>query len=139
MREILRELNTTPGVHGSAVVMSDGVIVAAELASGTDGEPFAALASSLLANVAKSVPKLELGNLRRVLVTASRGAFSLTDLGGAYLVAELERDIEPSVVDLEIESAASRLRRSMRPKSEIRVAAALPSAAPESVNADAPR
>ncbi|MBL8692861.1 MAG: roadblock/LC7 domain-containing protein [Planctomycetes bacterium] len=126
MREILKDLNATRGVHGSAVVLEDGVIVAAELAAGTDPDSFAALVSSFIAQATRSLPKLQLSKVKRAMVTASRGCFALTSLGGAFLVAELERDVEPSVVDIELESAAGRLRRLMRPRGESNVPAALP-------------
>ncbi|HKE01383.1 MAG TPA: roadblock/LC7 domain-containing protein [Planctomycetota bacterium] len=116
MRDILRELGGMPGVRGAAVVLSDGVVVAAELAPGSDPDSFAALFSSLLSHVRRNVTKLGLGGIRRAMVTASRGRFAMTDVGGeAYLVAEIERHADPSAVELELESAASRLRREMRP------------------------
>jgi predicted regulator of Ras-like GTPase activity (Roadblock/LC7/MglB family) len=132
VRETLRELNTTPGLRGSAIVTTDGVIVAAELATGTDADSFAALVSSLIAQVTANLPKLRLGRLRRAHVAASRSAFALADLGGVYLVAEVERDVEPASLEIELESAATRLRRLLRPRNPA-VAAPLPSPAAASV------
>ena len=131
MRDVLRELGATPGLRGAAVVMNDGVVVASELAPGSDADSFAALFSSLLSQARRNLPKLGLGEIRRAMVTASRGRFALTDVGGgAYLVAELERDVEPSAMQLELESAASRLRRQMRPGADRLPPSAVPAPLP---------
>ncbi|MFN0207417.1 MAG: roadblock/LC7 domain-containing protein [Planctomycetota bacterium] len=126
MLDILKELNSVPGVRGSAVVMEDGVIVASALSSTADTESYAALASSLLSQMTKCLPKLALGKTRRVFVTATRGRFTLNDLGGVWLITELERDFEAIQMELDIESAASRLRRKLRINAE--VPAAIPMA-----------
>jgi predicted regulator of Ras-like GTPase activity (Roadblock/LC7/MglB family) len=112
--DILKELNSTPGVRGSTVVMGDGVVMASLHSAGCDADSFAALISSLFSNVMKSAGKLGLGAVRRMLVSSSRGCFSAIYLGNAWLVAELELEIEPATVELEIESAAGRLRRQLR-------------------------
>ncbi len=85
MREVLRELNTTPGVHGSAVVMADGLIVASELAAGTDPESFAALVSSLLSHISRNLPKLQMGRVKRLLVTAITSKVGAADYGVSTL------------------------------------------------------
>lgn len=114
MREILQDLNSIPGVRGSAIVMSDGVVIASELSTGADADSYSALASSLLAQINKSIPKLQLGKLRRAMIAATRGRFAINDIGGAWLIVELERDIDSGQLELEIESAAGRLRRRIR-------------------------
>lgn len=114
MHEILQELNSTPGIRGSAVVMGDGVLVVAELSAGSDPDRFSALLSALFSQFAIQSPKLGLGHVRRAVVTASRGRFALVDIGGVYLVAELGRDTDPTAVELELESAASHLRKRLR-------------------------
>lgn len=126
MREILQELNSIPGIHGSVIVLEDGVVVVSALAAGTDPDSYSALISSLLAQAGRSLPRLGVGKIKRAIVSASRGSFALTNLGGAYLVAELERDVEPSLIAIDIESAAGKLRRLMRPRGESNIPAALP-------------
>src|SRR5262245_37966824 len=129
MHEILRELNSTPGVRGSAVVMNDGVVVAADLSAGADPERFSALLSSLFSQFGLHAPKLGLGTVKRAVVTASRGRFALIDIGGVFLVAELGRDIDPGAIELEIESAAAHLRKRLRLHSDTEPAPA-PTALP---------
>lgn len=114
MRDILVELNSLPGVRGSAIVMTDGVVIASELSTGADADSYSALASSLLSNINKNIPKLDLGGMRRAMITATRGRFAIQDVGGAWLIVELERDIDLGQLQLEIESSAGRLRRRMR-------------------------
>jgi predicted regulator of Ras-like GTPase activity (Roadblock/LC7/MglB family) len=135
--EILKELNSTPGVRGSAVVMEDGVVMSALLAAGSDADSFAALISSLLSHVRRNAQKMELGNIKKMLVTSSRGCFSAVNLGNAWLVAELELEIDPSAMELEIESAAGRVRRQLRSHAD-EPAPALPSEAPEVADTASP-
>lgn len=132
MHDVLKDLNGKPGVRGSAVVMSDGVVMAALLSRTCDPDSFTALLSALFNQVRKSLGSLALGDLRRMLVSSSRGRFSATNLGNAWLVAELELEIDPETVDLEIQSAASRLRRQLRVggKSDSIVPPALPCESP---------
>ncbi|MBI3820790.1 MAG: roadblock/LC7 domain-containing protein [Planctomycetes bacterium] len=126
MRDILEELNTIPGVRGSAIILTDGVVVASALSETCDGESYAALASSLLSQVGNCLPRVELKGMRRVTITATRGRFSMSDVGGAWLIVELDRDIDVGQLQLEIESAASRLRRRMRMGRAENPVAALP-------------
>lgn len=129
MRDVLLELNNMPGVRGSAIVLGDGVIIANALSVGSDPDSYSALASSLLSQIVRSLPRLQIGNLRRAMITATRGRFALCDLGGAWLVAEVDREIETAELMLEIESAASRLRKRMRMRgTESGVPAPLPTA-----------
>jgi predicted regulator of Ras-like GTPase activity (Roadblock/LC7/MglB family) len=127
--DTLKELNRTPGVRGSAVFMGDGVVMGAQLAPGSDPDSFGALISSLVAQISKNMEKLEMGSVRRVRVTSSRGCFLATYLGNAWLVAELELEIDPAAIEIEIESAALRLRRQLRVRGA-EPPAPLPSGAP---------
>jgi len=122
--DILKDLNATPGIRGSAVLLGDGVVMASLLSAGSDADSFSALISQLFSHATKNSAKLEMGTVRRMLVTASRGCFSAICLGNAWLVAELELEIDPGTVELEIESAAGRLRRQLK----LRVAEPVPPA-----------
>jgi predicted regulator of Ras-like GTPase activity (Roadblock/LC7/MglB family) len=131
MLDILNELKHVPGVRGAAIVLDDGVIVASALSSASDTDSYAALVSSLLSQITKCLPKLGLGNLRRATVTATRGRFTLTDLGGAWLVTEIERGMESQNIELDIESAGSRLRKRMRMRCDVPAAVPGSSRAPK--------
>lgn len=126
MLEVLKELNRTPGVRGSAVLMGDGVVMASLLAPGSDADSVAALVSSLASSIVKNVSRLDMGKLRRILVTSNRGCFSANYLGNAWLVADLELEIDPGSLELEVESAAMRIRRLLRRRGA-EVPAVLPS------------
>jgi predicted regulator of Ras-like GTPase activity (Roadblock/LC7/MglB family) len=103
--------------------------MASLLSAGSDADSFSALISQLFSHATKNSAKLEMGTVRRMLVTASRGCFSAICLGNAWLVAELELEIDPGTVELEIESAAGRLRRQLKLRAtEPAASAPLPSA-----------
>ncbi|MEN8148782.1 MAG: roadblock/LC7 domain-containing protein [Planctomycetota bacterium] len=110
MREILEGLNESVGIRGSMVVSDDGMVIASSLGRQLDEEKVAAMASNAVMSIRRALAKQELPNFSRFTLTASHGKLVFTDTGIAYLVVVMDRNIDLGPTDIEIESAAMRIR-----------------------------
>jgi len=110
MREVLQELGAYPGVVGSLVATTDGMVVASHL-NGMDEEAAAALVSSLLTHTVGLLTECGRPRMEHLEFLASRGKIIVMDLNNAYLVVVTERHLDLNQGMLEIKSAAKALRR----------------------------
>lgn len=117
MRRILKQLNDVVGVKGSLAITRDGMVVASHLGNGLEEELVAAMASSALRSMQRALEPHALDGFRRLTLVASHGKLVLADAGPAYLVVVMDRNVDVAPVQIEIESAAMRIRQ----RGEIRV------------------
>ena len=110
MRRILKDLNCVPGIRGSMIVSHDGMVIAASLARPVDQDRVAAMASTMILMTRRALERNGLHSFSRLTMTASHGNMVFADTGIAYLVVMLERNLELGPTDIEIESAAMRIR-----------------------------
>jgi predicted regulator of Ras-like GTPase activity (Roadblock/LC7/MglB family) len=110
VRSILKELNESVGIRGSMVISDDGMVIASCLGRQLDEEKVAAMASSAVMSVRRTLDQHGLGGFDRFTLTASHGKLSFTDTGIAYLVVVMDRKLDLGPTELEIESAARRIR-----------------------------
>ncbi len=111
MRDILSGLNEVVGVRGSMVVTYDGMVVAADLSPELDEESLAAIATAVIRNTALALKESGFETFVRYDLCATHGRMIFVDAGIAYLVVVMHQNIEIGPADLEIQSAASRIRR----------------------------
>jgi predicted regulator of Ras-like GTPase activity (Roadblock/LC7/MglB family) len=117
MRRILKQLNDVLGVKGSLAITPDGMVVAAHLGGNLEEELVAAMASSALHSMQRALEPHALHELNRLTLVASHGKLVLAKAGPAYLVVVMDRNVDVGPVQIEIESAAMRIRQ----RGEIRV------------------
>jgi predicted regulator of Ras-like GTPase activity (Roadblock/LC7/MglB family) len=110
MYEVLSELNKTPGITGSMVVGNDGIVIAADLATGLESETVGALAASITSNIAKSLDRLHTEPLRQVTIEANDAKLFFTDVGLGILVVTTEKEVNIGLIRLEIKNAMARMR-----------------------------
>jgi predicted regulator of Ras-like GTPase activity (Roadblock/LC7/MglB family) len=110
VRKILDGLNETIGIRGSMVVSGDGMVIASCLGRQLDEEKVAAMASNAVMSIRRALGKQGLPDFGRFTLTASHGKLVFTDTGIAYLVVVMDRNIDLGPTDIEIESAAMRIR-----------------------------
>ncbi len=110
MYQVLNELNKTPGVTGSMVVGNDGIVIAADLEAGFEGDTVGALAASITANIQKSLDRLRTSPLQQVTIEAEEAKLFFTDAGLGILVVTTQKDVNVGLIRLEIKNAVSRLR-----------------------------
>jgi uncharacterized protein len=110
MYQVLNELNKTPGVTGSMVVGNDGIVIAADLEAGFEGDTVGALAASITANIQKSLDRLRTSPLQQVTIEAEEAKLFFTDAGLGILVVTTEKDVNVGLIRLEIKTAVGRLK-----------------------------
>ncbi len=109
MYQVLNDLNKTPGITGSMVVGNDGIVIAADLNTGFEGETIGALAASITANIQKSLDRLNTSPWAQVTIEADEAKLFFTDAGLGILVVTTEKAVNIGLVRLEIKNAISRL------------------------------
>ncbi|MFZ1684918.1 MAG: roadblock/LC7 domain-containing protein [Candidatus Zixiibacteriota bacterium] len=110
MYQVLNELNKTPGVTGSMVVGNDGIVIAADLEAGFEGDTVGALAASITSNIQKSLDRLRTSPLQQVTIEAEEAKLFFTDAGLGILVVTTEKDVNVGLIRLEIKNAIGRLK-----------------------------
>jgi len=109
MYQVLSDLNKTPGVTGSMVVGTDGIVIAADLDTGFEGETVGALAASITSNIQKSLDRLNTSPWSQVTIEADNAKLFFTDAGLGILVVTTEKVVNIGLVRLEIRNALDRL------------------------------
>jgi predicted regulator of Ras-like GTPase activity (Roadblock/LC7/MglB family) len=110
VRRILKQLNDVVGVKGSLVVTHDGIVIASHVSRHLDDEMVAAVAAGVIAAARRALEQAGMDHFARFTLVASHGKLVFTDTGPAYLVVVTDRNVELAPVDIEIESAAMRIR-----------------------------
>lgn len=111
MREVLQRLNATPGIKGSLVLTTDGIVVISELSRELDGETTAALVGNVVTHTMRMLKLGEYKPMERMILTASRGKIVIENLDSCLLVVVTNQFINLDVTLLEIASAAKLIRR----------------------------
>ncbi|MAG56314.1 MAG: hypothetical protein CMJ83_08495 [Planctomycetes bacterium] len=111
MLEVLERLGDNPGIVGSLVATTDGIVVQSRLRSGMDEDAAAALVSSLLTSTVGLLGECGKARMGQLVLRASRGKIIVTDLGNAYLVVVTDRNLDLNQGLLEIKSAAKTLTK----------------------------
>lgn len=109
MYQVLSELNKTPGITGSMVVGNDGIVIAADLNTGYEGDTIGALAASITSNIRKSLERLQTSPWGQVTIEAEDNKLFFTDAGVGILVVTTEKTVNIGLIRLEIKNALSRL------------------------------
>jgi len=110
MYQALSELNKTPGITGSMIVGTDGIVIAADLEAGIESETVGALAASITANISKSLDRLDTAPLQQVTIEAENAKLFFTDVGLGILVVTTEKEVNIGLVRLEIKNAMTRIK-----------------------------
>ena len=110
MRRILKQLNDVVRVKGSAIVTKDGMVIASHLSRQLEEDVVAAMAASVILRTRRALEAHGLRHFARFTLVASHGKMVFTDTGPAFLVVVMDRNVELGPVDIEIESAAMRIR-----------------------------
>jgi len=110
VRKILKGLNEIVGIRGSMVVSEDGMVIASCLGRQLDEDKVAAMASGAVMSIRRALTRQGISGFSRFTLTASHGKLVFTDTGIAFLVVVMDRKIDLGPTDIEIESAAMRIR-----------------------------
>jgi len=110
MYQVLSDLNKTPGVTGSMVVGSDGIVIAADLDTNFESETVGALAASITSNIQKSLDRLDTTPWSQVTIEADDAKLFFTDANLGILIVTTEKIVNVGLVRLEIKNAIDKLK-----------------------------
>jgi len=110
VRSVLQRLSEVPGVKGSLVVTKDGMVIASLVSGEMRQDVVAAMAANVIRATKRAVAADGLADFSRYTLIASHGKMSFTDAGPAFLVVVMDKNVDLAPVDIEIESAAMRIR-----------------------------
>ena len=106
METILAELNKTPGVIGSFIVATDGIIVASDFASEIDDEMMGALTSSIINSTEKAARKMDQGVLVSFIIETDRNRLFFNVTRAGFLVCVAGPEANMGLIRVEMRSAA---------------------------------
>lgn len=107
--EIVKEINGLPGVAGSVIAMSDGLLVAGSLPAPIKSETMAAFLPQLFGRLASYSNEIQLGQIQSLTMQAGPAHFAIFKTGAAYL-AVLGKAGEP-LPDTQLQRIATELAR----------------------------
>ena len=114
IKGVLEELNCTPDIKGSAVVMQDGIMVASALESRIPDDVVAGLVSFLVSTTRRSLKEGGLGEFSRFVMNSTHGKVIVVDVGEGFLVAITDQFAKLESCMDGVQEAALRLRRMAR-------------------------
>ena len=111
MNNILQELNKEIGVKGSMVITPDGFLVSSSLGPDLEEDLVAAIVSSVLLSVNKTLNSLEsTDKLSSCVFHASQGKIMFYDVGNTFLVVVADTTLELDNSKIAIRSAIHRIK-----------------------------
>lgn len=111
MQAILENLNRSVGVIGSAVMTNDGMLVTSAIAQGHDQDALAAIGSSLVISVQKSLKGCGDAGLKVMTVEGSRGKIVIVNAGSVFLLVITDSTIALGPTMLDIRSTVDKLQK----------------------------
>ena len=111
LRSVLREFNAASGdVEASAVISTDGFILASVLGDKVDPDRFAAMCASLLALADRAAQEISRGKLKQVLIEGETGLMLLVHAGADAVLAVAARPtVNLGMVFIEARKTAQKL------------------------------
>jgi predicted regulator of Ras-like GTPase activity (Roadblock/LC7/MglB family) len=118
VRSILRTMNAAnPEICASAVMSSDGLVIASMLQDSVDADRFGAMSASLLALAERAAQEIERGDLTQVLVGGTRGSVLLVQAGHDHVLAVGSTpEAQLGRIFLEARRTASRIEQCLDPR-----------------------
>jgi predicted regulator of Ras-like GTPase activity (Roadblock/LC7/MglB family) len=114
VQEILETINRIPGVRGSVIIGTDGLVAAADLSGGEAPDALGATASRVLRSAAESLGRLDAGELERLVLHGTAGSLVVQPAGGAVLLTLLRRDANMGLALVEIRDGAHAIEARLR-------------------------
>ncbi len=116
MYEILNQLNKTEGAHGSLIIGTDGLVVAADLGTETDENAVAAVGSQIIGSLRGALRRMDMGGFRKFIVTGHDGKVVLADAGNVIVVLLLDLDANIGLASVEIKLAIQEIHKRLSTK-----------------------
>lgn len=113
LESVLNELNgTSADIEASAVISTDGLIMAAMLPQGLDQDRVGAMAAAMLSLGDRTAHELVRGGLEQVLIKGDDGYVLLTHAGDEAVVTVLAKpDAKLGLIFLDVKRAAANIEK----------------------------
>jgi hypothetical protein len=111
LNEILSRLEkNVPHVEATAVVSTDGLVIASRLPKDVEEDRIGAMAAAILTISKRSGKELERGEMERVLIDGTDGYLMISSIGDdAVLVALVEKNVRLGMLFYEIKKSLPKL------------------------------
>lgn len=115
LKTVLTQLNSSsPDIEASAVISSDGLMMASMLPQGMDEDRVGAMSAAMLSLGDRTSQELTRGNLEQVLIKGSQGYVLLTGVGAEAVITVLVGpNAKLGLVFLDVKRAAESLSKMM--------------------------
>ncbi len=113
LQQILEDLNSSSGdVEASALISTDGLMIASALPTGIDDDRVGAMSAALLSLGDRAGSELGRGNTDRVLIQGEKGYVIMTSAGSeAVLTILAKQNAKLGLIFLDIKRAAEALKK----------------------------
>ncbi len=113
LQQILEDLNSSSGdVEASALISTDGLMIASALPTGIDDDRVGAMSAALLSLGDRAGSELGRGNTDRVLIQGEKGYVIMTSAGSeAVLTILAKQNAKLGLIFLDIKRAAGALKK----------------------------
>jgi predicted regulator of Ras-like GTPase activity (Roadblock/LC7/MglB family) len=112
LESILSDLERIGDIVGSAIVRTDGLLIATGLPSEVNSKAVAAMAAAIVGTSETTVSELNIGEFKEVLVNASDGQYAAIKAGeDCILIALLRKGANLGLVLLEMEKQSKKIAR----------------------------
>jgi uncharacterized protein len=110
---ILNELNgTSADIEASAVISTDGLMMAALLPAAMDEDRVGAMSAAMLSLGDRTAKELARGNLEQVLVKGNKGYILMTGAGGEAVLTVLAKpNAKLGLIFLDVKRAAESITK----------------------------
>ena len=110
---ILRKFESNmPEIRASAIVNTDGLIMASRLPSDVEEDRVGAMSAAISTLGERSGEELDLGDMQQVLIKGSRGYIVLMNIGSAAVLVTLTNEkVKLGLLFLELRRASEELAR----------------------------
>jgi predicted regulator of Ras-like GTPase activity (Roadblock/LC7/MglB family) len=116
LEEILKSMeDADPNIEGSALVRTDGLVMASAIQWWIDEPLIAAMSAALLNIGSRAVTELERGSLNKVIVSGEKGDVVLTGAGGEAVLSVITKpEANLGLILVEMKRCASKLEASLK-------------------------
>jgi len=112
LEDVLKDLEKSGDIVGSAVVRRDGLLIASGLPAEVNAKAVSAMAAAMVGTSETSVKELGLGEFSQVMVNASQGQFVALGAGSeAIIISLLRKGANLGLVLIEMEKASKKVGR----------------------------
>ena len=116
LESTLQELNSSsPDVEASAIISTDGLIIASQLPTNVDEDRVGAMSAAMLSLGERTAQELERGQLEQVLIKGKMGYVLMVSAGeDAVLTVLAKKDAKLGLIFLDVKRASQKISETIQ-------------------------